>query len=88
VRVRLVTLESPLELAEVLAILVKLGLELSQLRMLRGLVVLRQGFQESVIPRCPRIFHCYGGSTTDGGVLCVVRGRYGPIEVEALPRRC
>ena len=40
---QLVLLESPLELAEALAILVKLGLELSQLHKLRGLVVLRRG---------------------------------------------
>ena len=87
VRVRLVLLESPLELAEALAILVKLGLELSQLRKLRGLVILRWGVHLSVIPRCPRIFLSYGGSTIDGGVLCVVCGSHGPVEVEALRRR-
>jgi hypothetical protein len=79
VRVWLVTLESSLELAEVLTILIKLGLELSQLRKLCGLIVLRWGFHLSAIPRCSGIFPCYGGSTTGSGILCVIRGCYGPV---------
>ena len=63
-QVQLVSLESPLVLAEALAILVKLGLELSQLCKLHGLVILRRGVHLPVVPRCPGIFpHC-GGSTT------------------------
>jgi len=83
----LVSLESPLELSEVLTILVKLGLELSQLRKLHGFVILRWRVDLSVIPRCPGIFPCYGGSAAGCGVLCVVCGSHGLVDVEALSRR-
>ena len=46
-RVQFVSLESLLKLDEALAILVKLGLELSQLRKLHGLVVLRRGVSQN-----------------------------------------
>ena len=84
VRVRLVSLESPLELGEALTILIKHGLQLSQLR---GFVVLRWGVDLSIIPRSPGIFPRCGGSSTGGGILCVVCGSHDPIDVEALPRR-
>ena len=86
-RVRLVSLKSPLKLGEVLTILIKLGLELSQLRKLRSVIILRRGVHLSIVPRCPGIFPRCGGSTTDGGVLCVIHGSHGPIDVEALPCR-
>ena len=79
--------ESPLEFGEALAILVELGLELLQLRELCGLVVLRWGVDLFIIPRGPGIFPCYGSSSTSGGILRVVRGSHGPVNVEALPRR-
>jgi hypothetical protein len=87
VRVRLVSLEGSLELGEALAILVELGLKLPQLCKLCGFVILRWRVDLSVVPRCPGFFHCYGGSVTDGGILCVVYGSHGPVDVEALPRR-
>ena len=87
VRVWLVSLESPLELGEALTILVELGVELPQLRELCGLVVLRWGVDLSVIPRRPGVFPCCGGLSTGGGILRVVHGSHGPVNVEALPRR-
>ena len=83
----LVSLESPLELSEVLTILVKLGLELSQLRKLHGFVILRWRVDLSVIPRCPGIFPCYGDSAGGGGVLRFISSCYLPVDVEAFPRR-
>ena len=60
VRMRLVSLESPLELGEALAILVKLGLVLSQLRKLCGFVNLRWG------STCPSFPGVLGSSLTAG----------------------
>ena len=83
----LVSLEGPLELGEALAILIELGLELPQLCKLCSFVVLRWRVDLSVVPRCPRVLPCYGGSATAGGILCVVRGSHGPVDVEAFPCR-
>jgi hypothetical protein len=86
-RVRLVSLEGPFKLAEALAILVSLGFDLSQLRKLRGLVVLRRWVHLPVVSMCPGIFPCCGSSSTGGGILRVVRGSHGSVDVEALPCR-
>ena len=85
--VRLVSLEGPLKLGEALAILIELGFELPQLCKLRSFVILRWRVDLSIVPRCLGVLPCYGGSTAGGGVLCFVRGSYGPIDVEAFPCR-
>jgi len=66
VRMRLVSLESLLELGEELAILVKLGLELSQLRKLHGFVILKWG------STCPSFLGVLGSSLTVGARAPVV----------------
>ena len=87
VRVRLVLLEVPLELGEAFAVLVELGLELPQLCELCSFVVLWWRVDLSVVPRCPGVFSCYGGSATGGGILRVVSSCYLAVDVEALTRR-
>ena len=54
---------------------------------MRGLIVLRWWVHLPVVPRCPGIFPSCGSSSTGGGILCVVRGSYGPVDVEAFPCR-
>ena len=57
------------------------------MRKLRDFVVLWWVGDLLIVSRCPGIFPCCGGLTTGSGVLCVVRGSHGPVDVEALPRR-
>ena len=82
----MVSLESPLELGEALAILVKLGLELTQLHKVRNFVIPRWG------PTCPSFPGVLGSSLAAGArpsaaAACVSSVVPGPVDVEALPRR-
>ena len=56
-----------------------------QLCKLCGFVVLRGRVHLSVIPSCPGVSPCCKSSSAGGGVLRVVHGSHGPIDVEALP---
>ena len=86
-RVQLVSLEGPLELAEVLAILVQLGFQLFQLRELRSLVILRWWVRLSVVPRCPGIPSSSRSSGAGDGILRIVHGDHGSVDIEAFPSR-
>ena len=55
------------------------------MRKLRGFVVLWGWVHLSVVPMCARVSPCCGSSSTGDGVLRVVHGGHGPIDIEALP---
>ena len=86
-QVRQVLLKDLLEQNKALTILVNLSLELSQLRKLRGSVFLWWWVDLSVVPRCPGVFPCCGGSTASGSILRFVGSFYRPVNMIALPDR-
>jgi len=86
-RVRQVLLEDLLEQDEALPILVKLCLELSQLRKLRGSIFLWRWVDLSIVPRRPGVFPCCRGSTASNGVLRFIGSFYRPVDMEAFPSR-
>jgi len=71
----------------VLTILIKLGLELSQLRKLRGPVFLWKWVDLSIVPRRPGVFSCCRGSTASSRILRLVGGFHRPVDVIAFPSR-
>ena len=80
-------LEDLLEQDEALTFLVKLGLELSQLRKLRDPVFLWKWVDLFVIPRHPGVFSCCRGSTASSHILRLIGGFYRPVDVIAFPSR-
>jgi len=80
-------LEDLLKQDEALSILVKLCLELSQLRMLRGPVFLWKWVDLSVVPRHPGVFSCSRGSTAGSSILHLVGSFYRSVDVIAFPSR-
>jgi len=85
--VRQVLFEDLLEQDEALMILVKLCLELSKLRKLRGPVFLWKWVDLSVVPRRPGVFSCCRGSTAGSRILRLVGNFYHPVDVIAFPSR-
>jgi hypothetical protein len=85
VRVRWILLEGPFELVEALSILVELGFQLTQLRELCGLVVVRrQRISLSFMPRSPRVSVSSVSSVVED--LHVIRGSHSSVyNVEAFP---
>jgi len=86
-RVRQILLQDLLEQDKALTILVKLGLEFSQLRNLRGSVFLWRGVDLTVLPRRPGVFPRCRGSPACNGVLCLVGGFHCSVDMETLPSR-
>ena len=84
---RLVLLEYLFKQDKVLAIFVELYFELSQLRKLRGSVLLWRGIDLTIVPRRPGVLPCCGGSTPSNGVLSLVGGFHAPVDGEAFPSR-
>ena len=68
-----------------LSILVKLCLELSQLRKLRGSIFLWRWVDLSIVPRRLGVFPRCRGSTASNGILRLVGSFYRPIDMEAFP---
>jgi len=86
-RVRQVLLKDLLEQNEALTILIKLRLELSQLRKLRGSVFLLWWVDLSVVPRRPGVLPCCMGSTASSNILRLVGSFYCPVDMIAFPSR-